>query len=81
MASIIWVPSQVGSKTVLQVLSEGLCTKGLYTEALYLLLQVELLLFDEATCGKPQVLPMQRDEHGVWLAQVSCCLCVVPSSR
>lgn len=33
--------------------------------------KVELLLFDEATGGKPHVLPMQRDEHGVWLAQGS----------
>ena len=42
---------------------------------------MELLLFDEATGGKPQVLPMQRNEYGVWLAQVSCYLFVVSSSR
>ena len=77
----ILVPCKWGLRRLLQTLLEVLCTEGLYTEVLWLLLQVELLLFDEAAGGRPQVLPMQRDEHGVWLAQVSVYLCVVPSSR
>ena len=38
------------------------------------LLQVDLLLFDQAAGGTPQVLAMQQAEQGVWQVQVSCLL-------